>query len=102
VIEAGRLVRQQSMDDATAVDGVMLVEATGDPAALLKSLAAHGVRGSQHGARVELLTDADDHTPARVADLVRDAVADAGEGLVRLQPRRRSMSQLFDAEPSDV
>lgn len=91
VIEGGKLVRQATTAEATATSGQLLVELDGDDQPLVDALAAAGIAARRSGRLLEL-EDVDDAG----LDLVRDTVAALDLGLVRLEPRRHRMVELFD------
>ncbi|HYM84988.1 MAG TPA: ABC transporter ATP-binding protein [Candidatus Dormibacteraeota bacterium] len=98
-IEAGHLLRAAPLGEFTARTGGMRIELDEPAAPLADRLAAAGI-----GARVdgrEVLAELPDDA---AFDLVRDAVAELGLGLVRIEPVRRSLEDLFrdDAEPAEV
>ncbi|MCW2972155.1 MAG: transporter ATP-binding protein, partial [Thermoleophilia bacterium] len=95
VIEGGRLVRHATTAEATAESGGLVVEFDADPAGVVAALTAAGIETQASG--TWLLEIADGSTAAREA--VRDVVAGAGIGLVRLEPKRHRMTDFFaDAE----
>lgn len=94
VIDGGRLVRYSSTADVTTATPAVTVEVDADAAELMALLAAAGlsVRGSGRLLEVELEDDA-------AHDTVRDAVAQLGLGLVRLERRRHRMVEMFTQTP---
>jgi ABC-2 type transport system ATP-binding protein len=90
VVDGGRLLRQSSTADVTAETTVVAVEVDGDPEPLAARLAEAGVAVRPEGR----LLHVDVADPA-VYDLVRDACADLGLGLVRLQRQRHRMVEVF-------
>jgi ABC-2 type transport system ATP-binding protein len=64
---------------------------------LAERLTAQGLTARVETPRL-ILVDAPDERPY---DLVRDAVADLGLGLVRLEQRRHRLEDLFSAEATD-
>ncbi len=96
VLDGGRLLRSSSTADATAQRAVLAVEVDADPAELAGALRAAGL--SVGGGRTLEIALVDD----LAYDVVRDAVADLGLGLLRMERRRHSISELFrpaDQEP---
>ena len=96
VLDGGRLLRSSSTADATAQRAVLAVEVDADPAELVAALRAAGL--SVGGGRTLEIALVDD----LAYDVVRDAVADLGLGLLRMERRRHSISELFrpaDQEP---
>jgi ABC-2 type transport system ATP-binding protein len=102
IIDAGRLLRSSSTADFTQVTQVLSVEVTdagdgGGPARLAAALAATQLTVRPDGARLEV-----DLVDDSTFDAVRDAVADLGLGLVRMQQRRHRMEEVFhDDRPRD-
>ncbi|MGA9746719.1 MAG: ABC transporter ATP-binding protein [Nocardioides sp.] len=90
VIDGGHLLRHSSTASVTAETPVTTVEVDADPTALVARLAAEGltVRSAPPLLHVEVSDDA-------VHDLVRDAVADLGLGLVRMERQRHRMTEIF-------
>ncbi|MFL5674845.1 MAG: ABC transporter ATP-binding protein [Chloroflexota bacterium] len=92
-IDAGRLLRAAPLGDFTERTGVLAVEVEEGEAALTAALVAHGLLAVADG-RTVLLNVTED----RQYDLVRDAVADLGLPLVRMEQRRQSLEDLFRDE----
>jgi ABC-2 type transport system ATP-binding protein len=94
VIDAGRLLRSSSTADVTAASSVLVVEVDGRADDVLAALRNAGlaVRSAGRLLEVELSDDT-------VYDVVRDAAATLGAGLVRVERRRHRMAELF-AEPA--
>ena len=90
VIDAGRLLRSDSMASFTQVSQVLLVEVDEGTALLETELADRGLRPVRDE-RALLVQIASDET----YDRVRDAVADLGLPLNRLEQRRRRVEELF-------
>ena len=90
VIEAGRLLRADSMTSFTQVSQVLLVEVDEGTVELAAELAARGLRPVQEdrGLLVQIGS-------AGTYDAVRDAVADLGLPLHRIEQRRRRVEELF-------
>ncbi|MEV7777697.1 ABC transporter ATP-binding protein [Kitasatospora sp. NPDC088351] len=99
VIDGGKLLRSSSTASFTEATAVLAVEVTDHPddlaldagAAVYERLAAAGLSVQPDGTRVLLVRLAGDDT----YDTIRDAVADLGLGLVRLEQRRHRVSELF-------
>jgi ABC-2 type transport system ATP-binding protein len=101
VIDGGKLLRSSSTADFTQFTQLLAVEVTdrrSDPAfdadaALRERLTGDGLTVSPAvaGNRVVLVEIKGDET----YDLVRDAVADLGLGLVRMEQRRHHISEVF-------
>jgi ABC-2 type transport system ATP-binding protein len=99
IIDAGRLLRSSSTADFTQVTQVLSVEVTdaadgGGAARLAAALAARELTVRPDGARLEV-----DIVDVSTFDAVRDAVADLGLGLVRMQQRRHRMEEVFRDGP---
>jgi ABC-2 type transport system ATP-binding protein len=95
VIEAGVLSRSTSTADATRLSGAMLVEVTDradDVVARLRKKGANVVVGSRTGTFAVELSD------KAVPGWVVETVAGLGIGLVRLQPSRHHLSEIFLTE----
>ncbi|MFJ9951466.1 ABC transporter ATP-binding protein [Kitasatospora sp. NPDC091207] len=99
IIDGGKLLRSSSTASFTGVTAVLAVEVTDFPgdhtrdasAAVRERLAAAGLSVESEGARILLVRLAGDDT----YDTIRDAVADLGLGLVRLEQRRHRVAELF-------
>ena len=89
-IDGGRLLRSDSMASFTRVSQVLLVEVDEGTALLETELAARGLRPLRDE-RALLVQIASGET----YDVVRDAVADLGLPLNRLEQRRRRVEELF-------
>jgi ABC-2 type transport system ATP-binding protein len=89
-IDGGRLLRSDSMASFTQVSQVLLVEVDEGTALLETELAARGLRPLRDE-RALLVQIASGET----YDVVRDAVADLGLPLNRLEQRRRRVEELF-------
>jgi ABC-2 type transport system ATP-binding protein len=104
IIDSGRLLRASSTAEFTRVTQVLAVEVSdlGDGAArdrVAERLADAGLRVRPDGALLEIdIVDDDTY------DVVRDATADLGVGLVRMEQRRHRMEDVFrdNSEPVDV
>jgi ABC-2 type transport system ATP-binding protein len=96
-IEGGRLLRSAPLGEFTEKTGTLAVEVDDGSAVLAERLTAAGLSVVVDG-RAVLIAVAD----GRPYDLVRDAVADLGLPLVRMEPRRHRLEDLFrDAPASD-
>ncbi len=93
VIDAGRLLRHSTTAAVTAETAVVTVEVTDDPAELGDRLVGAGLTVRREGG----LLHVDVEEPG-VYDLVRDAVAELGLGLVRLERQRHRMTEIFTDE----
>ena len=92
-IEAGRLLRADSLETFTRRTGVLAVDVEDGRDALAAALLRAGlqVRTDGHEVLIGLMDD-------RPYDLVRDAAADLGLPLVRMEQRRHSLEDLFRDE----
>ncbi|GAA1399924.1 ABC transporter ATP-binding protein [Kitasatospora putterlickiae] len=91
VIDGGRLLRSSSTASFTGTTATLAVEVTDRPEAVRARLAAEGLSVEAEGTRILLVRLAGDDT----YDVIRDAVADLGLGLVRLEERRHRVAELF-------
>ena len=107
VLDAGRLLRSEATRTFLADTGVVLVEVHApagaeDPAraqhALGEALAAAGLVCRPRGGLVEIDPDPSEGGHDRLRDLVRDTAADLGIGLVRIQPQRGHLEDVFREE----
>jgi ABC-2 type transport system ATP-binding protein len=89
-IEGGRLLQAAPLGTLTGRTGMVAVEVEDGEAALAAALAGRGLHVIQDGRALLVEIDAE-----HGYDVVRDAVADLGLALVRLEPRRRSLEDLF-------
>ena len=89
-IDAGRLLRAAPLGAFTERTGVLAVEVEEGEAALTAALIARGLQAVADGRTVLL-----DVTEDGQYDIVRDAVADLGLPLVRMEQRRQSLEDLF-------
>ncbi len=92
-IEAGRLLRAAPLDTFVERTGVLAIEVEEGEAALAAELGRRGLQAVTDG-RTVLVAVADDHP----YDVVRDAIAELGLPLVRLEQRRQSLEDLFRDE----
>ncbi len=90
MIDGGSLLRSTSAADVTTNTAVLAVEVDGDSDALLVALRDAGLRVEPAGPLLEIHLD--DET---TFDVVRDRIAAAGLGLVRLERRRHRMAEIF-------
>jgi ABC-2 type transport system ATP-binding protein len=95
-IEAGRLLRADTIDSFTRASQTLLVEVEEGSAALQRELTRRGLR-AQPFQRALLVPIADDRT----YDAVRDSVAALGLPLSRLEQRRHQVEEIFrdDGQP---
>jgi len=89
-IDAGRLLRAAPLQTFTERTGVLAVEVEDGSDLLADALRARGLQVLMDG-RVVLVPLED----GAAYDLVRDAVVELGLSLVRLEPRRHSLEDLF-------
>ncbi|MFI5065555.1 MAG: ABC transporter ATP-binding protein, partial [Streptosporangiales bacterium] len=89
-IDGGRLLRADSMTSFTQVSQVLLIEVDEGTGDLAAELAARGLRPRPHERALLVQIDSD-----ATYDVVRDAVADLGLPLNRLEQRRRRVDELF-------
>lgn len=93
VIDAGRLLRNGPIQEFTATTGTIVVEVEGSAATLAGRLRTAGLRAETEGRTVLVALEGDD-----AFDLIRDACAEEGLGLVRLERRRQNLEDLFRPE----
>lgn len=93
VIDGGRLLRADSTSDFTQATASLAVEVTDSEQQLLEKLTAAGLTAHADG-RLLLVDIADDES----YDTVRDAVAELGVGLVRMEQRRHRIAEIFRGE----
>jgi ABC-2 type transport system ATP-binding protein len=95
-IDAGKLLRAAALGTFTQQTGVLIVEVDDQPEALARDLAGRGldVRVDARNVLVEIQGDA-------TYDQVRDAVADLGLALVRIEQRRSRLEDLFRDEATE-
>ncbi len=97
-IEAGRLLQAAPLGTFTQRTGVLNVEVDERAEAVAAALAASGLDAratSSHALLVALVDDA-------TYDAVRDAVADMGLALIRLEQSRHRLEDLFRDEPGET
>jgi len=90
VIDGGKLLRSDTMTSFTKVSQVLLIEVDEGVAALQAELAARGLEPRRSGRGLLVRIDGD-----ATYDMVRDAVADLGLPLNRLEQQRRRVEELF-------
>jgi len=100
VIDGGRLLRSTSTADMTSASGALAVEVTGRARELAALLHGAGLAVQPAGRRADGLIGDTTVLEVELADettydLVRDAVADLGVGLVRMQRRRHHIVEIF-------
>ena len=96
VIDGGRLLRHSTTASVTAETPVVTVEVDGDPATLVARLGERGVGVQSHGGLLHV-----DVTDSAAYDVVRDAVAELGLGLVRMERQRHRMTEIFTDAPTE-
>ncbi len=89
-VDAGRLIRSAPLTTFTERTGMLAVDVEEGAPALADALLAAGLQAIVDG-RTVLVELTDD----RPWDLVRDAVAELGLPLVRIEQRRRGLEELF-------
>jgi ABC-2 type transport system ATP-binding protein len=97
-IAGGRLVRSVAMSTLTRATGLLIVEVDGENGSLAEKLASQGMSVTRDG-RV-LLVSADGDGDG-VHDRIRDAIVDLDLGLVRLEPARGRLEDIFQAAGVD-
>ncbi len=90
VIDGGQLLRHSTTASVTAETAVVTVEVDGDQAALVARLEAAGIAVHAEGRLLHVAVD-----DASAYDVVRDAVAELGLGLVRMERQRHRMVEVF-------
>ena len=96
VIDGGRLLRHSTTASVTAETEVVTVEVDGDHAALSARLGEAHVPVRSDGRLLHV-----DVTDPATYDVVRDAIAELGLGLVRMERQRHRMTEIFTAAPSE-
>jgi ABC-2 type transport system ATP-binding protein len=98
VIDAGRLLRSSSIDRFTGRSHVLAIEVDERVEELAARLAAGGIRSRDDG-RTLLVDVRDDAT----YDAIRDAIADLGLGLIRMEQGRHHIEDVFrEPQPEEV
>jgi ABC-2 type transport system ATP-binding protein len=90
VIDGGRLLRSSSAADMTAASDVIAIEVDEGSEALAALLGDAGLTVRPMGRLLEI-----DLRDERTFDIVRDLVAAAGSGLIRMERRRHRMAEVF-------
>ena len=97
-IEGGRLLRSAPLDTFTERTGLVAIEVEEGAERLAAALVGRGVEARLDGRAVVV-----DVRDERFYDLARDALVDLDLALVRIEPRRRHLEDLFrDEEPGEV
>jgi ABC-2 type transport system ATP-binding protein len=94
-IEGGQLLRSAPLGDFTEHTGTLAVEVDEDAPRLAEHLAGQGMTVAIDG-RAVLVALAGDQT----YDIVRDAVVELGLPLLRIEPRRHRLEDLFRDAPA--
>jgi ABC-2 type transport system ATP-binding protein len=94
VIDGGKLLQSSSTSEFTQATGSLAVEVTDREQELLALLTDAGLI-AKRGGHLLLVDIADEET----YDLVRDAVARLGVGMVRMEQRRHRIAELFIDDP---
>ncbi|MES2522891.1 MAG: ABC transporter ATP-binding protein [Gemmatimonadota bacterium] len=99
LVEQGRLLRAERLGAITGATGTLIVEVDGDPAHFAERLNARGVKAHADRRRVIVSVPPGDEIASLQAccDQVRDAAADDGVGLLRLERHRGKLEDLFTA-----
>ncbi|WP_129668446.1 ABC transporter ATP-binding protein [Phytoactinopolyspora endophytica] len=97
IIDAGVLLRSSSTAEFTRASEQLAVEVTADTEAVADAFAEAGLQVGRAGnvLLVELAGEA-------TYDVVRDTVAQLGQGLVRLEPRRHRIAEVFEEGAHDA
>ena len=96
-IEGGRLLRSAPLGTFTEGTGTLAVEVDEDAAGLAARLSEKGFTTAIDGRAVLVALDGD-----RTYDAVRDAVVDLGLPLIRIEPRRHKLEDLFRDQPESA
>ncbi|SEF15986.1 ABC transporter ATP-binding protein [Jiangella alba] len=94
VIDGGTLLRSSSTSEFTRTSQFLVVEVSAAAEAVAATLTAAGLTVSRDGTQ-QLVLPLDDE---KVYDLVRDAVAAEGVGLIRLEQSRHHISEIFEQD----
>ena len=89
-IDAGRLLRADTIDSFTRASQTLVIEVEEDTAALHRELARRGLRAQPFQRALLVPIDGD-----RTYDVVRDSVAALGLQLSRLEQRRHQVEEIF-------
>jgi ABC-2 type transport system ATP-binding protein len=92
-IDSGRLLRAAPLGAFTERTGFLAVEVEEGETALAAALTERGLQPAVDGRTVVIAIDDD-----RPYDIVRDALADLGLPLIRMEQRRRGLEDLFTDE----
>ncbi len=94
-IDAGHLLRAAPLASFTELTNVLSVEVEEGSDELVAALVAGGFTAHVDGHLVLVAVDASGSAGAAPYDAVRDAVAEMGLGLIRIEQRRHSLEDLF-------
>src|SRR5580700_9922177 len=96
-IEAGRLLRADTITSMTQVSQVLLVDVDEGSDELLAELGRRGLEPRRHERSLLVRLEGD-----ATYDIVRDAIADLALPLNRLEQRRRRVEELFQDDDDDA
>jgi ABC-2 type transport system ATP-binding protein len=96
VIDAGRLLRSSGIDALTELRQLLAVEVLEGTDELAHRLGESGLKAHRDHRLLLVELDGD-----ATYEVIRDAVADLGLSLVRLEQRRHRIEDLFRPEPAD-
>ena len=100
-IESGKLLRAASMSAFTKASAVLAVEVDEGAAQLAAALRSAGLSPRREGRALLVRLGATEEESDQVYDAIRDAVADLGLPLNRLERRRHRVEELFADEEFD-
>jgi ABC-2 type transport system ATP-binding protein len=98
VIDGGRLLRHSTTASVTAQTALVTIEVEGDLAGLHTWLSGAGVPVRSDGKLLYVDVDVGDDA---TYDIVRDALAELGLGLVRMERQRHRMTEIFTDSATD-
>ncbi|MFL6114570.1 MAG: ABC transporter ATP-binding protein [Catenulispora sp.] len=101
-IDSGKLLRAASMSSFTKASAVVAVEVDEGTAELGAALRAAGLSPARDGRALLVRLGATDAEADKVYDAIRDAVADLGLPLNRLERRRHRVEELFADDRTEV
>lgn len=91
IIDSGTLLRSSSTAEFTRASQQLAVEVTAGTDDVLANLLEAGLRAHRQGELLLVELDGDE-----TYDIVRDSIAALGHGVVRLQPRRHRIAEVFE------
>lgn len=97
IIDAGVLLRSSPIDEFTRAGSQLAVEVTPDTDAVEAAMAAAGLQVSRDGHLLVVEGEGE-----ATYDLVRDVVVQLGLGLIRLEPRRHRIAEVFEGGVADA